>query len=517
VERISHAAVCDFAPDNAQNPCFVRISRWHSNCDFIWAGINPAHDAKKENAMEWRIRLRCAAVLLGVLTVVGPSYAQEKPIRWYSVDAQKNVKLHVYLFYSERCPHCIEALKFVSDLESKHSWVEFTRYETSRYPQNLDYYRYMASQVGRAAGQVPAFFFCKQLEIGYDSHERTGKRLEASLQRCHDALTKQIKKTPESVGFNPSEPPPGDVLAAALFLVMDQEPEYQLELPAPESKVDLPWWGEVEAAELSLPLLTLTLAGCDAFNPCAFFVLLFLLSLMVHAHSRVRMLLVGGIFVFASGLVYFLFMAAWLNLFFVAGHLPFITLAAGIVATVVALVNIKDYFWFKQGPSLSIPDQAKPGLFQRMTALVGEQRMLAMITGTIVLAGITNLYELLCTSGFPMIFTRILTLRELPTGVYYLYLVFYNIIYVVPLAAIVVVFTFTLGSRKLSEEEGRILKLLSGMMMLILGTLMMAAPELLTSISAAAGALVLAVALTAGIVLLNRQLPRWFGKRESYT
>jgi len=456
--------------------------------------------------MERRITLICVAVLLSLLSVIDPCPAQEKPIRWYSVDAQKNVKIHVYLFYSERCPHCLEALKFASDMEKMHDWVEFTRYETTQYPQNLQYYRHMASQVGRTAGQVPAFFFCKQLEIGYDSHERTGKRLEASMQRYHDALTKQLKKAAEPNGLGQTATPRADELLATMFLLVDQKPEILLEIPAPETTMDLPWWGEVEASELSLPLLTLTLAGCDAFNPCAFFVLLFLLSLMVHAHSRARMLLVGSIFVFASALVYFLFMAAWLNLFFVAGHLPFITFTAGVLATVVALVNIKDYFWFKQGPSLSIPEQAKPGLFQRMTALVGEQRLLAMLAGTIVLAGITNMYELLCTSGFPVVFTRILTLRELPTGVYYLYLVAYNLIYVVPLAVIVVLFTLTLGSRKLSENEGRILKLLSGVMMLTLGVLMMVAPESLTSIVAAIVALALAVGVTAAIVLANRCL-----------
>ncbi|MBZ0141962.1 MAG: hypothetical protein K8F56_00165, partial [Rhodocyclaceae bacterium] len=77
----------------------------------------------------------------------------------------------------------------------------------------------------------------------------------------------------------------------------------------------LPLIGEVDAATLSLPLLTLTVAALDAFNPCAFFVLLFLLSMMAHQKSRARMLAVGGIFVLFSGLMYFAFMAAWLSLF----------------------------------------------------------------------------------------------------------------------------------------------------------------------------------------------------------
>lgn len=455
--------------------------------------------------MKRKAYLVILGVLVGFFASIQVGMGQDtERIRWYSVDAQKNVQIFVYLFYSDTCSHCQQALKFSDSMESKYPWILFKRYETTRYRQNLDFYREMAGKVGRVAGQVPAFFYCGQLEIGFDSPDRAGKRLEAAFVRCHDALTKQLRK--QSQGED-SQAALNSILLASLVFNTDQEmPEIPLELPAPDTKIDLPWRAEVDVSEASLPFLTVAIAGCDAFNPCAFFVLLFLLSLMVHAHSRVRMLLVGGIFVLASGVVYFLFMAAWLNLFFIAGHLKFITIGAGLLAAAIALVNIKDYFWFKQGVSLSIPDQAKPGLFQRMTTLVGEKRLLGMIAGTVVLAGITNLYELLCTSGFPMVYTRILTLRELPQGAYYSYLALYNVVYVLPLALIVVAFTFTLGSRKLTEKEGRILKLLSGLMMLALGVLLVVAPEMMTSVSAAIGMLALSIGLTAVIVVAERWL-----------
>ena len=118
----------------------------------------------------------------------------------------------------------------------------------------------------------------------------------------------------------------------------------------PGTAVHLPFVGTVNAQALSLPLLTLVLAGMDAFNPCAFFVLLFLLSLLVHAKSRTRMMIVGGTFVLFSGIVYFIFMAAWLNVFLIAGELRVITIIAGLLALTVAALNIKDYFWFKEGP-----------------------------------------------------------------------------------------------------------------------------------------------------------------------
>src|SRR5690606_10375541 len=118
-------------------------------------------------------------------------------------------------------------------------------------------------------------------------------------------------------------------------------------------------------------------------------------------------------------------------------------------------VNIKDYFWFKQGVSLSIPERAKPNLYRRMRGLIQAGSTPALVVGTVTLAIAANSYELLCTAGFPMVYTRVLTLRELPPGVYYGYLAAYNLVYILPLLAIVALFSFKFGARKLSEEEGR--------------------------------------------------------------
>jgi hypothetical protein len=268
--------------------------------------------------------------------------------------------------------------------------------------------------------------------------------------------------------------------------------------------ITIPLLGTLSLNDYSLPVYTIILAGLDAFNPCAFFVLLFLLSLLVHAKSRKRMFIVGGVFVLFSGLMYFLFMAAWLNVFLMMGKINVITIAAGLLAVAIAMINIKDYFWFKQGVSLSIPESARPTLYQRTRKLVTAGSMPAMITATMGLAAFANLYEFLCTAGFPMVFTRILTMEELPTVTYYLYLALYNIIYVVPLLIIVVVFSMTFGVKKLQEEQGRQLKLLSGMMMLLLGLVLVFVPDWLNNMLAAFGLLLSALILSGIIVYMDR-------------
>jgi hypothetical protein len=234
----------------------------------------------------------------------------------------------------------------------------------------------------------------------------------------------------------------------------------------------------------------------DAFNPCAFFVLLFLLSLLIHQHNRRRMLAIGGIFVLFSGVMYFAFMAAWLGLFRIIGNLPWVTLGAGLVALLIGLVNIKDFFAFRQGPSLTIPESRKASLFRRGRRILAAASLPAMLVATVLLAVAANFYELLCTAGFPMVYTRLLTMQVHSPATHMLYLMLYNLVYILPLLVIVLAFVFTMGSRKLSEREGRLLKLLSGLMMLNLGLLLVIVPEQLSNVAVAFGLIVVSLGLT---------------------
>ena len=386
-------------------------------------------------------------------------------IPWVELDDKGNSRVNLFFFWSQHCPHCREALPFVHSLPKQHHWLNVYPLEITQQRENATLYMQMASVLGQNARSVPAFIFCGNMLVGYRDKATTGVMLETELIRCHEHL--ELGRAPEEGRAQPLQAP-----------------------------INVPFVGALDTTTLSLPVLTVVLAGLDSFNPCAFFVLLFLMSLMVHARSRARMLVIGGIFVMVSGLVYFLFMSAWLNLFIIVGQVRWMTLIAGILAITLASINIKDFFWYKRGISLSISDSAKPKLFERMRGLLSAENITAMIIGTIFLAVIANSYELLCTAGFPMIYTRVLTLEKLPQSSYYLYLVLYNFIYVIPLLIIVVTFVLTLGSRKLKESEGRTLKLMSGTMMLGLGLLLVLAPDALNNVLVALGLLAVALLVT---------------------
>lgn len=404
---------------------------------------------------------------------------------WYEKDVNQQPLIHLYFFWSKKCPHCLKARPDIIEMDKQFPWLILHSLELIDHPENVKTFIRMSAMSDNEASSVPTFMFCGNLLSGYDGGETTGRLLKSYLLACYQFAK---ENSPDN----------------STAYILDQN-----ESPA----LDIPFLGNVSAEDYSLPVLTILIAGMDAFNPCAFFVLLFLLSMMVHTRSRRRMALIGGIFVFFSGAIYFLFMAAWLNLFIYLGELRLITLLAGCVAVIIALVNIKDYMWFKHGRfkhdrfekgfSLSISDDEKPKLFDRIRQLLRLDSLPTVIFATVVLAIVANSYELLCTAGFPMVYTRILTLKLLPTESYYLYLLLYNLIYILPLLSIVVFFTVKLGSRKLSEQEGMVLKLLSGVMMLMLGLILVVSPQLLSNIFTAIAIMFFAISITWGIVRLT--------------
>lgn len=464
--------------------------------------------------MKFAVRILAILVILGVsLLPLQHTFAQSTPsaeeFTWTSVDEAGNPQIHLYFFWSLTCPHCREADPFIEALPQELPWLVLHSLELTQHQDNAFKYVAMAASLGQEAMYVPGFLFCETMIAGYDSAETTGAEIKQQLIDCYAAAQAELATAgPGAVteAENAAAVAAGNEPGAAAKAQPGVAPAVELTQAADSAgMLSIPLIGQFDASGLSLPMLTVIIAGLDAFNPCAFFVLMFLLSLMVHAQSRRRMLLIGGVFVLFSGLIYFLFMSAWLNVFLWVGELKLITTLAGIVAVIIAAINIKDFFWYKQGVSLTIPESAKPGLYARMRNLVQAGSLGAMLASTVLLAIAANTYELLCTAGFPMVYTRILTMKELPTFTYYLYLALYNLIYIVPLLLIVVAFSVKFGSRRLSEDEGRGLKLVSGLMMLMLGLLLVFAPDMLSQIGITVALLAATLAVAALLIWIDRR------------
>ena len=182
-----------------------------------------------------------------------------------------------------------------------------------------------------------------------------------------------------------------------------------------------------------------------------------------------------------------------------AQHITAVSLIAGSIALIIGFLNIKDFFFFKSGPSLSIPESKRPEIFKKMRNLGKTTSLPAVLIGTIVLAVTVNFYELLCTLGFPLVFSTQLNSYDLSLFEYYFYIVIYNVVYVIPLIIILLIFVFTLDRMKISEWGGRSLKLLSGIMIFSFGVLFIVDYKLLENILTPILLLLLSILITFGL------------------
>ena len=347
----------------------------------------------------------------------------------------------IEMFTREGCPYCAAAHAFLEELGRQRPQIRILVRDVHQDPRALEDLVALARQHGVEHLGVPAFHVRRRLVIGFAGPETTGAELTALLD------------TPVSGAGEP----PGRAAGAG-------------------ETVEVPLLGPVSVGELGLPAFTIVLGLLDGFNPCAMWVLLFVLSLLVNLHDRVKMAVIGGTFVLVSGIVYFAFMAAWLNLFLLVGISRLTQVLLGLIAAAVGALNVKDFIAAGRGPSLAIPVSARPAIYARVRAIMTAEHPGAALGGVIVLAILVNVVELLCTAGFPAIYTRILTLRELPVWQYYGYLALYNVAYVLDDGLMLALAIVTLTRRKLQARAGRWLKLVSGAVMLGLGAVLIARP-----------------------------------------
>ncbi len=271
-----------------------------------------------------------------------------------------------------------------------------------------------------------------------------------------------------------------------------------------ERIVDIPVIGEINVSGISMPVLTIIIAGADSLNVCSIFILFVLLSLLVNAESRKRMILVGGIFIFFSFLWYLLFMFI-LQRILSSFEMIIIASVVGAIAVFLGLINIKDFFLFKKGVSTGIPEGKKQDIFRRMRELVKSPYRSVVIISTITLAVTVNLFEFVCSLALPAIYVGQLQIRNLLSFEQYLYIISYNVIYVIPLIIIFLLFVVTLGRRKISEFQGRVLKLFSGIFILSFGIIFLYDYMIFHMISTPIIILILSIVLTVIIASIWKQ------------
>lgn len=377
--------------------------------------------------------------------------------------AEEQCVVNAYLFYSNTCPHCHEEQKFLNTIKNKYKNLVIHELEISENRENLQAFVDVGNELGIRTGAVPFFIIGKENIVGYGTEKTTGVQIE-------NLIKKSLENPPEDIVSN--------------FHTCDQNKNQettstQTDYITSSEIINVPFFGDVDIAKFSLPLLTSVIALLDGFNPCAMWVLLFLISLLLGMHDRKKMWILGSVFICASGFVYFLFLTAWLNFFLFLGFATIIRYLIGLLAAGTGVYYLYDFIINPQGTCKASGGEKRKKTFEKIKDIVTRNNMFLAIAGMILLAFAVNVIELLCSAGLPAIYTKLLTLTPLPTWKYYLYLLLYIVVFMIDDIIIFTLAMKTLHAVGVSGRYSRYSHLIGGIIVLAIGILMLFKPEIL--------------------------------------
>ncbi|PIT84554.1 hypothetical protein COU37_02630, partial [Candidatus Micrarchaeota archaeon CG10_big_fil_rev_8_21_14_0_10_45_29] len=292
---------------------------------------------------------------------------------------------------------------------------------------------------------VPATFINKQYLIGFDNEKTSGEKLR---QMIKDELGngKSGEKTDDSAS----------------------------------PVLEFPIIGKINVAEYSLPALAIILGLIDGFNPCAMWVLVYLISIVLTLKDRSRLWLIVGSFVLASGILYFLFMTAWLNAFLFIGYFRPVTIVIGLVALGGAILSFKEFIKDPFGSlECKVGDvEEKKKTMNSIQQIVSAPMTWATLAGIIMLAFAINSVEFVCSAAIPAVFTQVLALSNLSGLEYYLYILLYTLFFMLDDLLIFSLAAFAISS-DFGQKYAGWCKLIGAIIMLLLGMMLLFAPNML--------------------------------------
>lgn len=414
-----------------------------------------------------------AVALFGSFYFVQSSFASTEPV-------------NAYLFYGDGCPHCGKMLSFLRQFEKDNpDKAHFYVYEMYSSRENVLLFEKVGRKLGKDGG-VPFLVIGRSSVRGFYSDNTTGKTIEQIIDNCYIngcfdpilAIAAGNHGQPTDLFFDPIVNP-----LPKLFPSGDIKPEPAASKTAEPSstgnattRMEIPFLGEVDLQKFSLPVLTAVLAFLDGFNPCAMWVLLFLISLLLGMENKKKMWLLGLIFIITSGIVYFVFLAAWLNFFLFIGFLPWIRLIIGFVAIVSGLLHLRKFLDKRTGCDV-ISENRRSAVFGKLKEITQDRRLVFAIAGIVLLAFSVNLIELVCSAGLPAVYTNVLSLSRLPVWLYYSYLILYVVIFMIDDMFVFVIAMTTLHAVGISGKYSRLSSLIGGVLIFLIGVLLIFKPS----------------------------------------
>ena len=376
----------------------------------------------------------------------------------------KAESLKIYLFYVDGCPHCADEEKFFESYLENNKDIKLVKYEVWHSKDNQELFKKVQDKLNNHANGVPYLIIGKDVVVGY-MEDVTNYQIEDTIKEYRDSKKKY------------------DVIDE--LNKKNKTKETKINKIKKKTKKEeyfyLPVFGKVKSNEVSLPLLSVVLGFIDGFNPCAMWILLFLITMLINTKDRKKMWILGLTFIITSGLVYLMFMLTWLNLAMFISKAELIRILVALVSFIIGFINLKKYYEStKKEDGCDVVDKKnRKEIINRITNIMNEKSLIVAIIGIIILAASVNIIELMCSVSIPLLFTQILAMNNLNIGSYALYMFIYIFFFLID---DIVIFTIAMITHKvtgISTKYNKYSHLIAGIIILLIGLLLLINPSIL--------------------------------------
>jgi glutaredoxin len=392
--------------------------------------------------------------------------------------------VNLYYFWGDGCPHCANESKFLEEMKIKYPELKVYDYEVWKVRDNAKKLQEVGKFLNADVRGVPFTVIGDEYFTGFGIGS-TDKQIEQRIVECKENTCTdplydflkigQIEPEKEKKSFfsflNFKKDKNIDTATNT-----DSGSEENIMNEDLSEKFSVPIIGEFNAKDISLPFLTMVIGLIDGFNPCAMWVLIFLITLLIGMKDKKRRWILGGAFIITSGIVYFMFMALWLNLILFIGFIIWVRRGIGILALVSGILSLRSAV--KEGAVCKVGDETKKQkLVEKMKVAISQNSFWLALFGIITVAFAVNLIELMCSAGLPAVYTQVLALNDLAVWQYYSYLGLYIFFFMLDDLIVFAIAMKTLEVTKITTKYSKLSKIIGGIIMVVLGLLLLFRPE----------------------------------------
>ena len=393
----------------------------------------------------------------------------------FGVNANESV--NIYLFYGDGCPHCAALEEYLNNEYSSDKNVMVYKYEVWNNKENQELWKKVENITGEEAKGVPYFVIGDEIYQGYSAGSTWEKKVDKAIKKAKkndyndnvgitlgvvEGKIKESKQNSNS-SFDPSKKE-ADIS------------DYTKKEDAPNTKLDI-FNTTIDLKDMSLPVIAVIIGLVDGFNPCAMWVLIFLITMLFDYPSRKKMWILGCTFIFTSAFIYFLFMMSFLKVAEFISGIKILQILIALFALAFGIINVYRYFKTKDVGCDVVDKNKRRKIMTRIKKIVSNKSFVLALVGIVFLAISVNLIELLCSLGLPVMFTQILAYNNVTGIKNILYIILYIIFFLIDDLIVFFVAMKTLKITAISNKYSKYSHLIGGLIMFIIGILMLVKPE----------------------------------------